>query len=272
MALPPVALRFPESAKDDIIISGEQQVPVDSVGLEKRFGAVVPDVVIYSGGKPIFVEIFVTHRIDTEKLDKLKALGIPTIEVDLSGMDSPATLEELSDILLYGSKYKYWAYNAAVEKYLEWFYRVSDKLGICHEWGKQFTAWCPLGCNFFEGKPYADYTADCMHCPYFIARQEDTVFCTGRQKVASIGDLEHAEDGRSQTPHKGSFFRPTPPLENKAFMEYVQNSRRRHNKQDGPAMMPKLDTVDKHISLPYSSDNFFKNPAEYAMTAFKEGI
>lgn len=285
MIIPSVTLQFPESTKSDIVISGEQQIPIDSVALEKKFGGVIPDVVMQSGGRPIFIEIFVTHRIDTEKLDKLKALGISVIEIDLSRMDRSTTFEELSDILLRSSEHKCWKYNTVTDQYLKRFYEISDRLGTDCKWGKRFTTWCPLGCSFFEGKPYANYATDCMYCPYFIAGQRNVVFCSGRQKAASIKDLEHAKGGRPYVPDKEPFFGPEyfgpeyiqepdpiPPVENKAFMEYIQNHKRLHGRQKDPVVKPKPDVVDEYVSLPYSSDNFFKNTAEYTMKAFKEGF
>lgn len=62
----------------------EKEIPVDRVELEKRFDDIIPDIVVYSGDKYFFIEIYVTHPIDDEKLKKLKEKNISTIEIDLS--------------------------------------------------------------------------------------------------------------------------------------------------------------------------------------------
>ncbi len=82
--IPPVYLKFFESYKIDELISESIEIPIDDVKLEKRFGDIVPDIVMSSQGRKIFVEIFVTHYIDDAKLAKIQKADISTIEIDLS--------------------------------------------------------------------------------------------------------------------------------------------------------------------------------------------
>lgn len=70
--LPAVRLQFPGSGKEDILIREAQEIEIERVDLEQRNDNVVPDVVIHAGGKQLFVEVFVTHRIDVAKLAKLR--------------------------------------------------------------------------------------------------------------------------------------------------------------------------------------------------------
>ena len=62
--LPPVYVHLPDSPRRDELLFEEREIPIDHVELEKRYGDIIPDVVIYAGGKQLFVEVFVTHRID----------------------------------------------------------------------------------------------------------------------------------------------------------------------------------------------------------------
>ena len=55
MIIPAVVLDFPGSCKREII-SEEIELSIDHVELERRFGYVCPDVVIYAGKKCFFVE------------------------------------------------------------------------------------------------------------------------------------------------------------------------------------------------------------------------
>lgn len=70
-------------------------IRVAEIHLEKRFEDVIPDVIgilpitlnntnQIIGAIPIFVEIYVTHKVDDEKAQKIKKLGIPTVEINLS--------------------------------------------------------------------------------------------------------------------------------------------------------------------------------------------
>lgn len=55
-----------------------------NVQLEKRLGGVVPDIILTTDIGEVIIEIYVTHKCDFEKRIKLKSLGIPALEVDLS--------------------------------------------------------------------------------------------------------------------------------------------------------------------------------------------
>ena len=84
MVIPPVYVEFPQSSKSKQLLYLEKKISFDHVELEKRFDDIIPDIVVYSGDKYFFIEIYVTHPIDDEKLKKLKGKKISTIEIDLS--------------------------------------------------------------------------------------------------------------------------------------------------------------------------------------------
>ena len=83
MVIPPVYVKFPQSGKSKELLYLKKEIPVDRVELEKRFDDIIPDIVVYSGDEHFFIEIYVTHPIDDEKLKKLKEKKISTIEIDL---------------------------------------------------------------------------------------------------------------------------------------------------------------------------------------------
>lgn len=88
MTIPPIYVNFPNSHKKDELINEAEMIKVEKVELEKRYGSVIPDIVVYTDETVFFVEIFVTHRIDDEKLEKLHKARISTIEIDLSKKSS----------------------------------------------------------------------------------------------------------------------------------------------------------------------------------------
>lgn len=88
----------------------ENKIHVDNVYLEKRIFTIRPDIIIQYEGKELLVEIAVTHFIDEEKKRKIMALGIPTIEIDLSRMSHNEIAENLTSILIENSSYKKWIY------------------------------------------------------------------------------------------------------------------------------------------------------------------
>ena len=62
----------------------KQKFKFDAVRLETRIGEVVPDVVLSKGAHDLIVEVQVTHACGPEKIGKLEAAGMSTLEVDLS--------------------------------------------------------------------------------------------------------------------------------------------------------------------------------------------
>lgn len=63
-----------------------QELAFDEVSLEVNIGDIQPDVVGSQQGERHFIEIAVTHFVDEQKRQKLAAHGVPTLEVDLSGV------------------------------------------------------------------------------------------------------------------------------------------------------------------------------------------
>lgn len=95
-------------------------INIDNVILEKRTENIIPDIIMNSGERTFLVEIFVTHKVDNEKRNRIKNLGISTIEIDLSNFDREITEEQLTPILTRNSKNKYWIWNKiAAEKTVE---------------------------------------------------------------------------------------------------------------------------------------------------------
>ena len=59
-------------------------VSVEFVEQEKNLGDIRPDLYAEFQGKAIAVEIYVSHAVDEEKINKIKSCGITTFEIDLS--------------------------------------------------------------------------------------------------------------------------------------------------------------------------------------------
>lgn len=193
IVIPSIDIIFYGSFKDMIRFSDATEITIERVELEHKFRNVIPDVVVYTDGKPLFIEIYVTHPVDEEKLNKLKELGISTIEIDLSGVDHSITTEELSDILLKNNPLKYWKYNAISDRYLQKFYEVADKRYIDWKHGFPYVNDCPVRSGNETGDRRADEMDDCPMCKYCIAKFQDYILCTGRQDISSVDDLDRAD-------------------------------------------------------------------------------
>lgn len=72
----------------------------DEVEAEVAMGDLVPDVVLRKGARKLFVEIWVTHACDAEKLAKLEAARVSTLEIDLRKTPRFASLAEIEAAVL----------------------------------------------------------------------------------------------------------------------------------------------------------------------------
>lgn len=195
--LPPVYVSFPNSYKKDELVCDAKEIEIEKVELEKRFGDVIPDVVVYAGGRQFFIEIYVTHCIDEEKLQKLRKADISTIEIDLSTKNSMTSIDELTDILLSDNDLKRWKYNSLANKYLQKFYQVADKREVVLHGYAMHIENCPIKSRVWREKPYANFIDDCLYCKYCISAKNDgEILCSGRQRIASIDDFKIPEAER----------------------------------------------------------------------------
>jgi hypothetical protein len=87
-------------------------VILDSVEKEVReFAGIVPDVVGTVGGKLLLVEVAVHHFVDGEKLKRLQTLGYPTLEIDLSGIDTMPSLLDVEKLVIHTPGNRTWLVN-----------------------------------------------------------------------------------------------------------------------------------------------------------------
>lgn len=197
MVIPPVYVEFPQSGKPKELISKERGISIDDVELEKRFDDIIADIVVDSGDEHFFIEIYVTHPIDDEKLKKLKEKKICTIEIDLSKIKRDISVEELSDILLKSSDRKSWKYNAVSEKWYQRFEKASDKMPLTQRGLALHVDGCPIGIRNWKGKNYANFVDDCTGCEYCISyAHEGYVLCSGRERIATKKDFLISKEER----------------------------------------------------------------------------
>jgi hypothetical protein len=80
-----------------------------SVEAEKTVGDVRPDIIATVGNAILFVEVAVTHFVDAEKALTIGALGVATVEIDLSDVGRERwDWDRLIDILVESMDRKRW--------------------------------------------------------------------------------------------------------------------------------------------------------------------
>ena len=95
-----------------LVLSPDRIIRFDYSRSEVWEGAarIRPDVVGYRGERRILVEMYFTHAVDRTKQKRLEALGIPALEVNLSGLQSDTDLETIRQRVLEDVFFKNWLF------------------------------------------------------------------------------------------------------------------------------------------------------------------
>lgn len=193
-------LHYPEPKYE---IYPEQKIPIDKIWFEKKLGGIIPDIIIESKGKKLLVEIVVTHTIDPEKYEKIKALNLATVIIFAGdalqsryhkrdfGLERTTKLDEE---IVTGSKFKQWVFNPRLSKInkilLEKYAKTKTVEGFkfTDHTGYEDYFWhvndCPLSIRTWQsgarkGKSYAKHL-DCSFCPYNLSGRNYKAFqCIG---------------------------------------------------------------------------------------------
>ncbi len=190
LTLPPTYTFFQHAHSGTDPLLEAKAISIDHVELEKHFESVIPDIVVYSNGKKLFVEIYVTHKIDEDKRKKIEGLGISTIEIDLSSIEETITREELSVLLQDDCPEKKWIYNAWVKNCLEELLSYTEEKPITHRGHASHVDYCPLHKRDFHGKPYANFIDDCTGCKYYFGFNNGVILCSGASLISTPQDLK----------------------------------------------------------------------------------
>lgn len=83
-----------------------------------------PDATLKKGDNILFVEFLVTHPVDEKKKEKIKRIGIKTIEIDLNSIEPiKDNAPNVSDMQLFLEKsitFREWIFNSELEELFKW--------------------------------------------------------------------------------------------------------------------------------------------------------
>lgn len=186
--IPKVLLQFP--CQEPLEISGAMEIPVVAVELEQRYHPIIPDVVVTTtGNQKLMIEIFVTHAVDEEKLEKIKRIGISVTEIDLSAYrESAITEKSLKNILLKESEEKYWIFNRREAEYRQKFMEKSDFLFVVDG-----EVDCALKKYFGSKENTMVKVSHCEECPYCWDDTEG-ILCSARLRMTELEHIFCSED------------------------------------------------------------------------------
>lgn len=180
----------------DIKISEEELKKFNKVVLEKRISDIVPDVIVYDeNNEPLIIEIKVTHGIDDFKLEKIKRIGISTLEIDLSNTYIP-DYDHMLECLTTYSFDRRWIYNKEAETLGSKLLDYSEEKPLVSRGMATHVEDCPIETRIWRGKSYANFIDDCLYCKYNLMGHNTfgALNCLGKTKVESIEDIQNIKD------------------------------------------------------------------------------
>lgn len=89
----------------------ERSVAINMSMEEKAYMDVTPDIQLHTEEGIFFIEIAVTHFVDKIKREKLKRIGLPTIEINLSDLPKQETLETIRNTILSSLLIRSWIFH-----------------------------------------------------------------------------------------------------------------------------------------------------------------
>ncbi len=176
---------------------------IKNIKSEKKLHNIIPDIQAQISGRDILIEIAVTSKVKEEKFEKLKAIGIPTIEVDLSKLDYDFEEEELELILFQSIRKKKWIFNPKEDAIIEELVIEKNQvekevmklvIPLTKKGNKNNTLIndCPLLKNY---KYKSEELYNCRKCPYLVSEYEYNILCgyTNFSKITEIIEQKNEE-------------------------------------------------------------------------------
>lgn len=167
-----------------------ETVKIAKVDTEPKIENVRPDIVItLENRQQIAIEIAVTHKVESEKLEKLQKLGLSTIEIDLSNIDQDITLEELRIFILSDNEHKYWLYDSmerTVNTFVHNNTRILDFMPVNNE---LVFHRCPISARCDKLLNGIARYIDCKHCIFCYKCENDRAYCLGDLRIAEPDDI-----------------------------------------------------------------------------------
>lgn len=186
VVLPAVEAKF-AGTRRTIVLAPELSYVVEKVELERSVGAIVPDVLAWISGRKVAIEVRVTHAVDERKIERLRELGLSTVEIDLSRAARDLSMAALEPLVVGGGSHKKWVYNAAAERRRNAVLATGRTLRTVNRGLALHVDGCPINARVFKGQAYANVVDDCIGCEHAIEIGVNmrTVTCGGFNGASS---------------------------------------------------------------------------------------
>jgi len=168
---------------------------IQKIELEKKFNNIRPDILITVNNKILAIEIYVNHKVDFDKIQKVKADNLAMIEINLRELNkdkeknNPSKIKEiLKEIFLSeNDDRKYWVFNKKKNEYIK---NNNLQKNVIYYFGKPFVDKCPK-LNYFRNEKsnlWANVKNHCKECMYFLEYDKTTlsVLCSNKENFIGV--------------------------------------------------------------------------------------
>lgn len=176
---------------------------LENIKSEKKLHSIVPDIQAKIKGRDILIEVAVTSKVKEEKFEKIKKIGIPTIEIDLSGLDYNFQERDLELNLFHNIRNKKWIFNPKdddLKEELIWQKNEINKqvmklaIPLLKTGSKTNTSIsnCPKTTN----SKYKNVDIfECRNCPFFLSEFDYNILCGQKNytEIIAIIDKKNEE-------------------------------------------------------------------------------
>jgi ssDNA-binding Zn-finger/Zn-ribbon topoisomerase 1 len=190
IVLPPVYLN-----NSDRLIFPPTEVAFDKVVLEKRLNNIIPDIIVFIRGKPLLIEIAVTHFVDKFKESKILALGYSAIEINVKSLFNTAYhkvfgYRDFEKLLIEETNFKRWVNNLKQNLISEQIKKLVTSKKVIHSGLYKYPTVdnCPIDKRIWKsghkkGQSYASLDDDCWNCPFGEIIRKQKYFNNGMMVI-----------------------------------------------------------------------------------------
>lgn len=100
-----------EYVRTDRKIVEAQKIVFDDVRIDHVFQDIAPDLLVTVSGEDLLIEIFVTHKVDAKKLNKIRMYSLPALEIDMQDILSLPNTDEFEAELIERTDSKAWLFH-----------------------------------------------------------------------------------------------------------------------------------------------------------------
>lgn len=178
IVLPAVEIHFPYSSRH-IAVAPERRYLIEAIEVERKLQSIIPDVIVKIGGRRLLVEVTVTHGVGSEKLRKIRELGLSCVEIDLSDAERNLAREEIEKFVVDENSRKRWLHNVRADEEHRKLLSQATLLPSVYRGLALHVDRCPIPARTWKGKPYANVIDDCTGCEHMLTLGDVGVACDG---------------------------------------------------------------------------------------------